>query len=697
MTTIEEALAQAWQLHTQGQVSEAERAYLQVLQAAPHNAEAWCYLGLACYDQDRLVEAEQAYRQALRLRPDFAVAENNLGNALKGQARFDEAAASFERAIGIDPDYANAHYNLGMTLLLSGDQQRGWREFRWREKSATFAHLQREGPRWNGQPLGGKTILLLAEQGLGDTIQFIRYAPLVAACGGRVVVQAQQALLPLLQTCDGIDQLIPPGESPPEYDFYAPLMSLPAILGVNDAGGGSYLRADDELVAKWREQLAGIAGLKIGIAWQGNPQHASDRQRSLPLAELAPLAALDGVTLVSLQKGPGSEQLAALAGSWRVVDLAGRLDNEGGAFRDTAAVMKNLDLVITADTSIAHLAGALKVPVWVALSQVPDWRWGRQEQSTSWYASMRLFRQSRGGEWGDVVQRMASQVAQLGPDVRETKNSYRIRRSGRLASSGFHCLKRARHGYLLYNRHDAYIGRSIELYGEFSESEVAVFRQFLRPGDVVVEAGANIGAHTLPLAQIVGRSGRVWAFEPQRIVFQTLCANIALNSLANVDCRQAAVGAAAGSLVVPPLDYNAPNNFGGLGLGEYTAGEQVGVVTIDSLELDRCSFIKADVEGMEADVLAGARETIEAHKPMLYVENDRREKSPDLIESIAALDYNLYWHLPRMFNRRNFFENEQNVFGELVSVNMLCLHKSLAANIQGLKPVESPQSYWGET
>jgi FkbM family methyltransferase len=247
---------------------------------------------------------------------------------------------------------------------------------------------------------------------------------------------------------------------------------------------------------------------------------------------------------------------------------------------------------------------------------------------------------------------------------------------------------------MLFNRHDAYIGKSLNELGEFSEAETDVFKQLIRPGSTVVEAGANIGAHTVALARLVGEGGVVHAIEPQRMVFQTLCANMALNSLTNVHCHQAAAGERPGVIRVPTLNFSQPNNFGGLSLGQYQEGEEVPVITIDSLKLSRCDFLKVDVEGMELAALRGAKETIGRHRPILYVENDRAEKSAELIGAILGMGYKLFWHLPPYYNRANYYASAANPFANLVSVNMLGVHASVSANIQGLPPIDSPQSDW---
>ncbi|HVS40370.1 MAG TPA: hypothetical protein VMS17_32735, partial [Gemmataceae bacterium] len=262
---------------------------------------------------------------------------------------------------------------------------------------------------WDGGPLQGRTILLHAEQGLGDTLQFIRYAPLVKAKGGHVVVQCQGSLIPLLSRCAGVDSLVPWGAKPPPFDVYAALLSLPALLGTtlsNIPNEVPYLHADPALVEHWRRQLAIVPGFKVGVAWQGSIRHAWDRHRSVPLSSFAPLAAVPGVRLISLQKGPGSEQAQGPL-PFPIADFGDLVDRTGGAFMDTAAILPHLDLVISVDTAVAHLAGALGAPVWLALHHTPDWRWLLNRSDSPWYPSARLFRQPAPGEWAPVFREIA--------------------------------------------------------------------------------------------------------------------------------------------------------------------------------------------------------------------------------------------------------------------------------------------------
>lgn len=249
-----------------------------------------------------------------------------------------------------------------------------------------------------------------------------------------------------------------------------------------------------------------------------------------------------------------------------------------------------------------------------------------------------------------------------------------------------------RYGQLIYNVNDRYIGRSIEEYGEYSEKEAVVFDQVLQPGNVVIEAGANIGAHTLFLSRKVGPEGCVLTFEPQRLVFQTLCGNVAINSLTNVYCWNMALGAETGEIVVPVLDPNHEENFGGLELQKEGEGERVPMVTIDSFELPKCDMMKIDVEGMEEEVLLGAKDTIARLKPILYLECDRKEKEQSLLKLIHSLGYRMFWHTPTLFNEKNYAGKSENIFGETVSQNIFCIDVSMDHELTGFTEIEMPQA-----
>jgi hypothetical protein len=341
---------------------------------------------------------------------------DNLGNALLAQGKTAEAMATYDEILRRRPDSPEAHMARALALLVRGDYDEGWKEYEWRWRCKEFGGLPYPKPLWDGSPLGGRTILLHGEQGLGDTLQFVRYAALVKERGGTVVLACPKVLTRLLTSCPGVDRVVAQGADLPNFDCYAPLLSLPGILGTtrdNVPANVPYLSADPVLGQHWLRELAPVRGFKVGIAWQGNPKYKADRLRSIPLAQFEALARVPGVQLISLQKGPGTEQLAAVADRFRIIDLAARLDELTGPFLDTAAVVRNLDLIVAPDTALTHLAGALGAPLWAALAFSPHWVWGRDREDSPWYPSTRLFRQAKWGDWGEVFARMAAALAKL--------------------------------------------------------------------------------------------------------------------------------------------------------------------------------------------------------------------------------------------------------------------------------------------
>jgi tetratricopeptide (TPR) repeat protein len=395
-------------------LDEAIASFREALRLQPNFPEAYNNMGNSLRELGRLDDSCSALEEAIRLRSDYAEAYNNLGITVALKNHLAEACRRYSQAIEHNPEHADAHKNLGLTLLKLGDFQRGWREFEWRWKCRDFTPRKSTIPAWEGEPLEGKAILLYAEQGFGDTIQFVRYAPLFKARGARVTVECQAPLVALIKSCAGIDEVIAAGATPPVHDFELPFMSLPRVFETTvDTVPAStpYLAADPHLVERWRKELADLEGFKIGIVWQGSKNYISDNTRSFPLQLFEPLARVAGIRLISLQKGLGSEQIAELGDLFSVTDLGPRIDLGDDAFVDTAAVMKNLDLVITADTATGHLSGALGVPVWTALAFSHDYRWLFGREDSPWYPTVRLFRQDQPGAWGPVFERMASALS----------------------------------------------------------------------------------------------------------------------------------------------------------------------------------------------------------------------------------------------------------------------------------------------
>jgi tetratricopeptide (TPR) repeat protein len=392
-------------LRDQQKLDEAVACYRSALRRKPDFAEAHYNLGCVFKDQGKLDEAVACSRSALELTPDFTEAYGNLGNSLIDQGKLDEAVACWRRALELKPDYADAHLGLAMAQLLRGDFQQGWLEYEWRWRTKQASPRPFRQPLWDGSSLAGHTILLHAEQGLGDTLQFVRYAPLVKRLGGTVLLECQRPLVALLVTCPGVDRLVGQGDPLPDFTTHAPLLSLPRILGTPlDAIPAKvpYLFASPALVDSWRETLRDVRGYKIGINWQGRAGQGSWLARNVPLQQFAKLAEIPGVRLISLQKGAARDELAQAGETFPLVDLGDQLDQAAGAFMDTAAIMMNLDLVITSDTAVPHLAGALGVPVWLALPFAPDWRWLLERSDSPWYPTMRLFRPRERGNWQSV-------------------------------------------------------------------------------------------------------------------------------------------------------------------------------------------------------------------------------------------------------------------------------------------------------
>jgi tetratricopeptide (TPR) repeat protein len=380
----------------------------RALALRPDDPEAHANRGNALSVLKRYDEALADYDRALALRPDNADAHTNLGVTLHMLKRFDDALRCYERALAARPDFAEAHYNEGLSRLLTGDFERGWAKHEWWREIVPSKHAKRNfaQPRWTGsQAIAGKTILLHAEQGFGDTIQYCRYASRVAALGGRVILEVQEALRDLLGSLACVVQVVSKGDTVPPFDMHCPMLSLPFVFGTGFATipcETPYLSASVRTVANWNARLPPKTRPRIGLAWSGRPEHNNDQNRSIDLASfLSPLEGIDA-TLVSLQREVRAADAVVLKDRSGVIHFGEELKD----FSDTAALAANMDLVIAVDTSVAHLAGALAKPLWLLLPFVPDWRWLLDRDDSPWYPTARLFRQDDSRQWDGTFGRL---------------------------------------------------------------------------------------------------------------------------------------------------------------------------------------------------------------------------------------------------------------------------------------------------
>ena len=442
-----------------GELGEAARCQREALRLNPDFADAHNNLGMVHYQLGRLAEAENCFRGGLRLRPDYPNARTNLAIALHSLGRLDAAEMEYREAMaaGADPvathsnlsvllremrraneaesharlaleyapGFASAQVNLALALLLAGRWTEAWPYYEARWQLGDLADERRDfaQPQWTRlQPTVGQTILLHAEQGLGDTLQFCRYAPLVAALGARVVLEVQPALVRLLSGLEGVERVVAMGDTLPAFDCHCPLMSLPLAFGTTPdsvPGADAYLSAEPDAVATWRQRLANLPGLRVGLVWAGSSRAwmphavAVDRRRSMRLADMAPLGEVAGCSFVSLQLGPPAAQLRSPPEGLVVHDFSTQLHD----FAETAALVANLDLVIAVDTSVAHLAGALGRPVWLLNRFDTCWRWLLEGEYSPWYHSLRQFRHPGGrGDWSGVMQRVRDALVALVED-----------------------------------------------------------------------------------------------------------------------------------------------------------------------------------------------------------------------------------------------------------------------------------------
>lgn len=401
-------------LHMQGRIDEAIPCYRKALEIDPAQPQANQNYAAFVRDPGAQQAAIAGYRRQIERNPDDAAALANLANLCVEMGRHDEALAYLEQATALEPQYAEAHFSKAYLLLLRGDYARGWQEYAWRWRVDAFNASARRFPQpvWDGRALADGTVLIHGESGFGDMLQFVRYAPLVAARCGTVLLECQPQLRPLLEGFEGVHRVVARGEALPPFTAHLPLIMLPGIFGAtleDVAWRGPYVRADTQRVAAWRALVGPGAGLKVGLVWAGNPANWGDRKRSLSLDMLAPMARVPDATFYSLQIGPAAAEAASPPAGLRLVDHTAKIRD----FSDTAALASLLDVVLTIDTAVCHLGGAMGVPTWVLLAFAADWRFHLERSDNPWYPTMRLFRQPRDGDWAGAVDKAVEALTGL--------------------------------------------------------------------------------------------------------------------------------------------------------------------------------------------------------------------------------------------------------------------------------------------
>lgn len=506
----------------------------------------------------------------------------------------------------------------------------------------------------NGTGKRSARILVCREQGLGDEIMFARYLPALKATGAHVIYYTYPALARMFAKFEGVDEIVSEDwELAGKFDYWVAMGSLPLCLRMPPALDAPLRIAPQS--GKFRALIPQDGNIRVGLCWAGNKDHPKNHLRSVAFDTFKPLLDTPGCTFYSLQYGDNESGLPVLTSYCH-------------DFLDTCAAIANLDLIITVDTAVAHVAGSMGKPVWLLIGKWPDWRWSSEKP---WYPSVIPVRIGDGynnQDWDGLI---------------NTAGEFLRRKADPHTHDG--CLRRnplvekpepreliatreCRYGRMSWYANDHYIGRALAEYGEYSESEAELLASILNPGDVVVEAGANIGGLTLPIAKAVGELGRVIAVEPQRRYCELLEAN--LSGIPHAEAWEYALGDAESNLELRDIETDKIYAPGWEANGEpYAVGQR----TIDSFELERCALIKIDVDGAEGRILQGAERTVARCRPLIYVEYDKPHEYPEMLAWIHAHDYRIYQHNPKLFNPNNYAGNPVNVFGNIVSIMLLCV------------------------
>ena len=704
-------------LHAQQRLVDAEAAFEFVLACEPGHVDSLIRVGNCRLERQDPVGAEEAFRRAIAADHRCAAAYNDLSVALHRQDQHDDAivasqtAAGLEDAAGVPGEcfvnlavgladdgkvaealavyerclpwrgFPNGYYGYGLALLTAGRLAEGWRyaEFRWLIEPLVGKRIASTRPVWAGQDLAGKTLLLRAEQGIGDTIQFLRYAPALKALGATVLLKVQDGFEAFARGFPGVDRVLDAAPAPVEFDYYVHPMSLPGVFGTDLAtvpAPVAYLAPEPECVTQWTRRVGPGPSLRVGLVWAGNPTHLRDRFRSLALAQLAPLADVPGVRFFSLQKGQGAQDAAKPPAGFALDDLGPELSD----FRDTAAAIAALDLVISVDTSVAHLAGALGRPVWMLVPRPADWRWLQEGETSPWYPTMRLFRQRTRDDWADVIARVRDALLRAArapggllparsPTGAEAVATPALPAPCALPPRpGFAAVAETRFGILQYMPDEpgagtgTGTGTAVGYYGEVQQRVVNLLAGLLRPGATVVEAGSGIGAHALALSRIVGADGRLFLYESAPPTRQILQRNLAANRVRNALLMRAGLGRSAQP--EGPLE------------------------TVDDLALPALHLLKIAEDADVAGIVAGAEQTLWRLRPTIFAAARDEATVTSLAAQVEGFGYRRWRVETPLFNPDNFNRRTDDAFGGRTALALLAIPEEAAAEIDAAACVE---------
>jgi tetratricopeptide (TPR) repeat protein len=640
-----------------GDGAAAETMFRECIAIDERSPKAWANLSIALSSQGRHEEALDAICHAGSL-PDEDGAKLDLffptALYLADLGRNTESLELLEARLPSIPEQ-EAHYLYAHVLLLLGRWAEGWaqNEFRWMVEPLLSLKGRINAPVWRGQDLRGKTILIRPEQGIGDMLLFIRYAPIIKALGPRVLLQSWRGFGGIDARIPGIDLVIPQGDPLPAFDYWIQLMSVPAVFGATAESVPNavpYLAAEPDRVARWQPTVREHSALKVGLVWAGNPEQANDRRRSMSLSRLLPLLEVEGVDFFALQKGPREAEADTLAKGKPLTNLGPELRDLG----DTAAVMTELDLVISVCTSMAHLAGALGKPVWVLLSEPADWRWLTGREDSPWYPTARLFRQRRRGEWGEVIERVREALQEWvatggkAPALPAHATPTLKPRAGlaprRIA--GLSAVTEARVGIVQYFPDDEPMGSSLEWYGEWLQGQLEVVLRWVRKGGVGMEVGAGVGAHAIALGEGLGPEGHLFLYEGRPVVRRVLTQNLGANRIGNVTVMR--------------------RRLGGPGGGE-------GTETLDELQLERLDWLKVNAPEVAQEILAGGEQTLWRLRPRLMLGVATQAELDALAEQVKGYGYRCWRMETPLYDAANFNRRDDDIFAGRTALALVAM------------------------